>query len=66
VTCDAKWKSLATKVEREVAAHDTNDLGSDARRVPHEACSMGAAEPVWPTFNRCLGSQGPRYSNRLD
>lgn len=28
--CDAKWKSLTTKVEREVASRDTNDLGSDA------------------------------------
>ena len=37
MTCDAKWKSLTTKVEREVAAHDTNDLGSDERRMPHAA-----------------------------
>lgn len=37
MTCDVKWKSLATKVEREVAVHDTNDLGSDARRMPHAA-----------------------------
>lgn len=36
MTCDVKWKSLATKVEREVA-HDKSDLDSDTRHMLHGA-----------------------------